>query len=53
MPTTGAIYASNRNHSEYDEVEGDKLTAAFINHMALMTSIEPTHPVYDRIRSKV
>ena len=24
MPTTGAIYASNRNHNEDSEVDGDK-----------------------------
>jgi len=53
MPTTGAMYASNRNHDEDSEVDGDK-RQAFINHQAMMTSIEPTHvPVHDRIRTSL
>jgi len=45
----GAVYASNRNHDEDNEVDGDK-RQLFINHQAAMTSIEPTHvPVHGRI----
>jgi len=52
MPTTGAMYASNRNHDEDSEVDGDKRQPLLTTIQATMTSIEPTHiPVHDRIRN--
>ena len=60
IKTAGAMYANNRcdvcerQEPQRRQQSGQQQTAAFINHKATVTSVEPTHvPVHDRIRNSL